>query len=348
MKNYYDILGVSKDASQDELKKAFRKKAQEYHPDKPTGDEAKFKEINEAYSVLSDGQKRQQYDTYGSAGPGAGGFGQDFGQGFNAGGFEFDLNDIFSQFGGFSGGGTRERRGSDIGIDMTISFKDSVFGITQEVELVKNNMCNACDGTGAEGKKTKTCATCSGAGRVTITQQTMLGAMRTQTICSTCRGSGQVPIENCKTCSGHGIVKSKEKITVKIPAGIENGQRLRLSGRGEAIKGGRSGDLFITIHVTEDTQYRKEGTSLIKEEYITISEAVLGNNKHTVETYDGPITIKIPEGSKQGTMLRIKEKGFTITEKRRGDLYLELMIDVPTKLTKEQKKLFEGLQDKGL
>lgn len=350
--NYYDLLGVEKSANDAELKKAFRKKAQEYHPDKPTGDAEKFKAVNEAYSTLSDKQKRQQYDTFGKAGAqaGAGGFG---GGGFDfsgfqqgAGGFEFDLGDIFSQFGGF-GGGQRRHRGNDISVDVTISFKESVFGVQKEFSLHKDIACRDCEGTGAHKKKTKTCTECNGNGRVVKVQQTMMGNIQRQVHCSACDGRGQVPEENCHTCKGAGVIKDKETISVKIPAGIEHGQQLRLSGRGEAYPGGEHGDLYILVRVTPDTRFEKEGKDIFTTMNISLSEAALGATKK-FDTLDGQVTIKVPAGSKTGKQLRVKDRGVVITENKRGDMYVQLEIEVPKKLSKEQKQALEQLQKSGL
>lgn len=351
-KDYYKLLEVDKSASESELKKAFRKKAQEYHPDKPTGDEKKFKEVNEAYSVLSDKQKRQQYDTFGSAGPqagGGGGGGFDF-SGFQqggAGGYEFDLGDIFSQFGGFGGGQRRQRRGSDISVEVTISFKESVFGSDKEFQIVKNNICDECDGTGAYKKKTKTCHECNGNGRIVRVQQTIMGAVQTQVTCHVCDGQGQIPEEKCHSCKGHKTVRNKEVVKVKIPAGIEDGQQLRLSGRGEALAGGQSGDLYILVRVTRHKDFEKEGKDLFTRTSISLSEAALGVTKK-ITTLDGDIKIKVPAGSTTGKQLRVKDKGVVITENRRGSLFVELTIDVPKKLSKDQKKILEQLQESGL
>jgi len=347
--NYYELLGAEKTATDAELKKAFRKKAQEYHPDKPGGDEKKFKAVNEAYSVLSDKQKRQQYDAYGKAGTqgGGGGFnggGFDFGGG--AQGFEFDMGDIFSQFGGF-GGGQRQRRGNDISTTTTITFKESVFGAEKEFELVKNNVCSECEGTGAHNKKTKTCHDCNGNGRVSRVQNTIMGQIQREVECPTCQGRGQIPEENCHSCKGDGVVRSKEKVRVKIPAGIEDGQQLRMSGKGEALATGQPGDLYILVRVAQDKKFQKEGKDLFTKTTISLSEAALGVSKK-ISTIDGAITIKVPAGASTGKQLRIKEQGVQITENRRGDMYVELVIDVPGKITREQKKILEELQKAGL
>ena len=350
--DYYNLLDVSRDASAAEIKKAFRKKAQEFHPDKPDGDEAKFKQANEAYSVLSDENKRKQYDTFGKAGAqggGGGGFSGGFGGFGQGGGMEFDLNDIFSQFGGggFGGGRARSRRGADISIETTISFKDSVFGIEQDFEITKNNICNECDGTGAHQKKTKTCHECNGNGQVTMVQQTIMGAIQTNATCPTCSGSGQIPESNCHSCKGDGTVRNKEPVKIKIPAGIENGQQLRLTGRGEALANGQPGDLYIYVRVNPHKDFEKHGKDLLTNASVSLSEAALGGQKK-IPTIDGDITIKIPAGATHGKQLRVKGQGVVITEKRRGDLFVELSIDVPSKVSKEQKKLLEELQKSGL
>ena len=361
--DYYKLLDVDKSASDAEIKKAFRAKAQKYHPDKPTGDEKKFKAINEAYSTLSDKQKRQQYDSFGKGGAqggfggGAGGFGGQGGgfdfSGFQqgAGGFEFDINDIFSQFGGGGGGGfgggRRQSRGQDISVSITITFKESVFGVQKEFEIDKNSTCDECDGTGAEDKKTKTCTECKGAGSVARVQNTFMGQVQTQVTCPTCRGAGTIPEKNCHACGGDGVRRKKEKIKVRIPAGIEDGQQLRLSERGEAVAQGRAGDLYIQVRVTPQDGYIKVGSHLQTMMSISMTEAALGATKK-IETLDGVVNIKIPAGSKHGSKLRVKGKGVVITENRRGDLYVELLIEVPKKLTKEQKQALESAQKLGL
>ena len=357
--DYYKLLGVEKTATDAELKKAFRKKAQAFHPDKPDGDEAKFKAVNEAYSVLSDKQKRAQYDQFGKAGAqagfggaggGQGGFGGFDFSGFQqgAGGFEFDLGDIFSQFGGGGGfGSQRQSRGQDLSVSITIDFKDSVFGVNKDIEIEKNSTCDDCDGTGAEDKKTKTCPECSGSGHVTRVQNTIMGQVQRQAVCPTCHGSGKVPEKNCTTCGGDGVRRKRETISVKVPAGIEDGQQLRLRGRGEAIAHGNPGDLYIQVRVRQSKKFEKEGYDLFTTLDITLSEAALGATK-SVETIDGSVKIKVPAGSTTGKKLRVKGEGVAISDNRRGDLFVELQIAVPQKLSKEQKKALQMLQEAGL
>ena len=362
MKDYYDILGIKKDADKTEIKKAFRKLAQKYHPDKADGDEKKFKEANEAYTVLSDEKKRQQYDTYGHAGAqagfggaGAGAQGFDFsgfdfsgfqggaGQGgFSAGGFNFD--DIFSGFGGV---GHRQRVGEDIAVNLKISFKESVFGAEKTFYVKKDVSCKDCSGTGAEGQKLKTCPDCNGSGYIVKEQRTIFGITSVQQACTTCFGDGKIPEKNCKTCSGKGIVHQKEEINVKIPAGVEKGSRLRIRQKGNAIQGGENGDLYIYLEVEADKRFEKLGYDLSTELEISITDAVLGAVKE-VETIDGKVKIKIPLGTSDGAILKVKNEGVVKPDKSRGVLYLKIKINIPQKLNREQKKLFEELKNTGI
>ena len=353
--DYYDLLGVSRDASDSDIKKAFRKKAQELHPDKQGGDEAKFKELNKAYGVLSDKQKRAQYDQFGAAGPGGQGFnagstgqsgfgGFDFSGfqgGFSQDGAEFDMNDIFSMFGG-GGGRTRTRRGSDMATEITISFAESVFGTEKKFTITKNKACDICDGTGAEGKKTKTCPTCQGQGAVSQTRQTMMGTIQQQVVCPACQGEGQIPERNCSNCGGDGVVRGNEEVAVKIPAGIEHGQQLRMRGRGEYLRGGEPGDLYITVLVTKDNKFEKVGDDIKTTTIISVPEAVLGSTK-SITLVEGSKKIKIPAGTSHGTMMRIKSEGVGERGGRRGDMYVEIQIEIPKKLSRTEKNLYEEL-----
>lgn len=291
-KDYYETLGVNKGASKDEIKKAFRKLAHEYHPDKGTGNEAKFKEISEAYATLSDDSKRATYDqfghsAYGGAGAGSGGFGGqgaggfggfDF-SGFTQGqGVEFDIGDIFGDI--FGGGRSRNKRGSDITIDTKITFKESVFGTDRKVNLTKTGVCSHCKGRGGEpSSEYKSCNTCNGKGTIRDTKRTILGSMSTTRTCDTCHGKGEVPKSVCRVCRGQGIEKKTEEIEFSIPAGIEHGEVLRLSGAGEAIVGGTPGDLYIRVHVSPDMNFKKRGSDLVMDMHIKLSEALLGIEK---------------------------------------------------------------------
>ncbi len=364
-KDYYDILGVSKDASQDEIKKAYRRLAHKHHPDKKGGDEAKFKEINAAYQVLSDAEKRKQYDTFGSAfggaGGGAGGQGfsgqgdfSDFFSGANRGGFDFrssgqgmNFNDIFSDF--FGGGQRGPAAGSDIAVDVEITFEEMVKGVEKEIDLYKKVICDRCGGTGAENKKTKKCSTCGGAGQVKTTRRTILGAFTQVSVCPTCHGKGQVPEEKCKKCGGDGVVRDYQKAKVNIPAGIEDGQTLRLSGYGEASKeGGPAGDLYINIHVKPHSEFKRQGLNVLSKAKITISQAVLGD-KVAINTVEGEVKIKIPAGTQSGDVLKIRGRGIgTSGYFGKGDHLVEIKVEIPEKLSREQKRLIEELRKEGL
>lgn len=360
-KDYYKTLGLERNASKEDIKKAFRKLAHEHHPDKG-GDQAKFKEASEAYSVLSDDSKRQHYDTYGSAGPagsgaGAGGFGQggfgDFGfdfSGFNqqggAQGFDFDLGDIFGDI--FGGGARRApKKGRDISVDMEISFSESVFGAEKKVRLTKTSKCNTCDGTGAKrGTGMETCSVCNGHGRVRETKRSIFGNFATEKICDNCGGTGKVPREKCSECRGAGILKKESELEIKIPSDIDDEQVIRLSGGGEALKGGISGDLYIKIHVKDDPLFSKEGKNLVTELNIKLSDALLGS-KYSLKTLDGDIELKIPEGVSYGEILRIRGKGVPISASKRGDLLVKINIKLPHKLSGHAKGAVEKLREEG-
>lgn len=353
--DYYEILGLQKGATKDEVKKAFRKLAAKYHPDKQTGDEAKFKEISEAYAVLGDDKKRAEYDTYGHAFSGAGGTGgaQGFG-GFNwadfqnAGGdagFEFNINDIFGDM--FGNGGGRTARGRDISMDIELAFADAVFGTTRKVLVTKNNTCSHCEGSGAKkGTDFITCTTCNGNGKIRETRRSIMGTFQTVRECTTCHGTGKVPKEKCEYCMGAGVVRSEDEITIQIPAGIQNGEMIRMTGRGEAISQGVPGDLYIKIHVKPHPSIQRDGTTLTTVLHIKLSDALLGNT-YAVATLDGNVEIKIPEGVKHGELLRIKGKGVP-SGNTRGDFMVKINIDIPQKLSRKARKLIEELREEGI
>jgi len=358
-KDYYNILGVNKSASKDEIKKAFRKLAGQYHPDKKTGDEAKFKEVSEAYSVLGDEKKRAEYDTYGQAYAGGGGGGAQGGAGFGGfnwsdfaqaaggqnGSFEFDMEDMFGDF--FGGGRSRQARGRDISIDIELSFEEAVFGVERKVLLTKNSSCATCEGSGAKpGTDLHNCSTCNGQGRVREVRNTFMGQVQTVRECSVCGGKGKVPKEKCATCAGDGIVRKEEEIAVKIPAGIENGEMIRMTSRGEAIPGGAAGDLYIKIHVKQHNHIRREGSTLYRDLHVKLSDALLGNT-YKVDTLDGAVDIKIPAGIKHGELLRLKNKGVP-RDGSRGDFMVKIYIDLPQKLSRKAKKLVEELKNEGI
>lgn len=356
MKDYYEILGIQKTASKDEVKKAFRKLASKYHPDKKTGDEAKFKEISEAYATLGDDKKRSEYDTYGRsyAGGGAqqGAWGSGFQGGFGGAGVEFDINDIFENFGDIFGGGARggagrTARGNDISVDIELSFKEAIFGTKRSLKLMKNNACATCKGTGAKPHTEMiTCTTCNGNGKIRETRQSILGQFATVRECSACHGTGKIPKEKCEDCAGVGVRRTEETIDISIPAGIEPGEMIRMTGRGEGIKGGTPGDLYIKVHVQRHPNIHRNDITLESTLRVKLSDALLGGT-YGVETLDGVINIKIPEGVKHGEILRIKGKGVP-SGSSRGDFHVKISIDIPQKLSRSARKLVEELKREGI
>ncbi|MBU0646202.1 molecular chaperone DnaJ [Patescibacteria group bacterium] len=354
-KDYYQTLGVGKGASQDEIKRAFRKLAHQYHPDKPTGNEAKFKEANEAYQVLGDEKKRAQYDQFGSAafdGSAGGGYGQGFGgfSGFSQNINMDDLGDIFGDmFGfsgragsGFAGGGRQTRRGHDIRVDADLSFKESVFGKEIEFSLTKPSACARCGGVGAEpGTKMKTCDDCQGSGVKVTTHRTMLGNLQQKTACPTCAGEGEIPETQCSECAGSGLTNSQKTLNVNIPAGVDDGVTLRVRGQGEAVKGGPDGDLFVRIHVKPDPDFQRQDHTIISQVDLGFTQAALGD-KIEVKTIDGSGELKIPAGTQSGTQFRLKGKGVP-GRHGRGDQIIIANVVTPKKLSREQKKLLEQL-----
>jgi len=368
-KDYYSILGVSKSATADEIKKAFYKLAHQHHPDKKGGDEKKFKEANEAYQVLSNPEKRKQYDQFGSDfanggfnGGGAGGFsGANWQDIFRQGGFSSqdadfgDLGDIFGDVFSAFGGGTRsgrgrKKRGNDIEADLTIEFREAVFGAEKSFELYKTVVCSHCHGNGAEpGTKISSCATCGGRGQVEQVQRTILGAFKTVGVCPDCGGEGKTAEKKCTRCSGHGAVKDKDLITVKVPAGIDNGQSIKITGRGEAgEKGAIAGDLYLRIKVRPDAKFKREGDNITSREFIPFSLAALGG-KIDVATVDGAVKMKIPEGTQSGKVFVLHDHGAPRLHRGgRGDQFVEVLVETPTKLSRQQKKLIEELGREGV
>ncbi len=355
-KDYYTVLGVEKKASKDEIKKAFRKLAHTYHPDKKGGDEVKFKEASEAYSVLSDDKKRAEYDSYGRVFSGAGGGPQggfdpsQFSGGFD--GFNVNVEDIFGDISEMFGGrGARSHRGRDISIDIEISFKESVFGVTRTVLVSKNSECSRCNGNGAEpNTKTKTCPTCNGKGQVVEQRRSPFGVFQSAAVCSTCHGRKTVPEKPCTTCKGHGIEHRQEELSIAIPAGIDNGQMIRMTGAGEAVTGGASGDLYIKIHIQPHKNFRKEGFNLVTELPVKITDTLIGA-EYKLETLDGTVTVKVPPLNSTDEILRVKGKGVPIEgvgSKRRGDLLIRIKVEFPKKLSTDAKKLLEKLKEEGV
>ncbi|MBC8465106.1 MAG: molecular chaperone DnaJ [Parcubacteria group bacterium] len=351
-KDYYDILGVTKSASKDDIKKAFRKLAHKYHPDKKEGDEGKFKEVNEAYQILSNDTKRREYDTYGQTFGGQGGGYGDFGGfgGAQGAGVEFDIGDIFNQFFGGQGGGMgRERRGRDMSIDIEVSFKDAVFGTKRSILLTKTGVCDDCGGSGAKkGSGMKTCELCNGQGKVHEARKSPFGTFSVTRVCDACVGSGEVPKETCATCKGQGVLHKREEVNIRIPAGIAVGEMIRMTGGGEAIPKGTPGDLYIKVHVTPDEHFSREGNNIVMKLPIKLSEALLGVTR-TIDTLDGEIDISIPTGATFNEKLRVRGKGVPTGEgERRGDLLVVLSIEMPKKLSHKAKKLIEELQQEGI
>lgn len=359
-RDYYEVLGIDKKASKEEIKKAFHKLAHKFHPDKGTGDAEKFKEVSEAYSVLSDDKKRAEYDSYGrvfggaqgGAGAGFGGQGSnfDFSQFQDAfqNGFGFDFSDVFTDF--FSGNaqGTRARRGRDISIDLEISFKDSVFGTKRTVLLAKTAQCETCKGSGAApGSELQTCTHCNGAGKVHETTQSFFGAITMMQQCRYCRGMGKIPKEKCSTCRGDGVYKKQEEIEITVPSGIEGGEMIRLTGAGEAVAGGQSGDLYVKIHVTPDSRFKKEGINLITELSVKLSDALLGT-EYSLQTLDGEEKVSIPQGVSHGEVIHVRGRGVPQGKGRRGDLLVRVKITLPNKLSRSAKALVEKLREEGI
>lgn len=354
-KDYYEILGVSKSATKEEIQRAFHKLAHKYHPDKKGGDEAKFKEVNEAYQTLADQKKRQQYDMYGSAGNfagggnGAGGFdfsGFDFSHAGN-GGFEFDLGDIFGDmFGG--GRGKRQKRGRDISVEITITFAESIFGIDRKVLINKLSTCATCNGTGAKpGTKMKTCGTCQGKGQIKENRQSFLGTFVSSRPCPTCFGSGQVPETPCETCQGAGAVNRTEEIKIVVPPGINDGEMIRFANQGEAMPHGVAGDLYVQVRVEKHKTLTRDGLNLRTSVAIKLTEALLGGEKK-VETLDGDLTLKVPAGISHGEVLRVRGRGVPDGKGKRGDLLVRVDIVMPPKLSRKAKEIIEKLKEEGI
>ena len=350
-RDYYDVLGVDKSADATAIKKAYRKLAMKYHPDKNPGDkeaEEKFKEINEAYEVLSDETKRRNYDQFGHEGVngqgfgGAGGFG---GQGF--GGFDDIFGDIFGDMfgGGFSGGSRQRRRGPERGADIkqrvNISFEEAAFGKKVQVKINRSEECDQCHGSGAKpGTSKKTCPTCHGSGQVQSVQRTPFGNIASTRTCSTCNGEGEVIDSPCSKCHGKGSIRKTKTIEVDIPAGIENGQMIKLGGQGElGTRGGPRGDLYIEVNVQSHPLFTRDGYDVYLEMPITFAQATLGD-KIQVPTLDGKVEYEVPEGTQTGTVFRLKGKGIPkLKSNVRGDQYVKVTVEIPKKLNEKQKEL---------
>lgn len=339
------MLGVNRSADEADLKRAYRKLAKQYHPDiNPNNKEAeaKFKEINEAYAVLSDPQKRQQYDSFGHAAFDGSGFGSGFS------GFDFGFEDIFDSFFGgspFGGRSTRRRsgprKGADLQYSIEISFIEAAFGVKKDINVSRLQSCKDCEGSGSKpGTSPETCKHCNGTGQIRRVQSTMFGQMVNMSTCEICRGEGTVITQPCETCHGNGRTKKTSKISLNIPAGIDNGQTISLRGEGEAgIKGGPAGDLYVNIRVQPHPIFKREGYNVICEIPITFTQAALGSELD-VPTIEGTIKYTIPEGTQTGTVFRLKNKGIKhLNSNAKGDQFIKINVDVPTKLSEKQKEL---------
>jgi molecular chaperone DnaJ len=347
-RDYYEVLGLSKSASADEIKKAFRKLAVKYHPDKQGGDEAKFKEANEAYEVLKDDAKRQRYDQFGHAGVGGGAGGGAGGnpfegfQGFGGQNVEFDLGDIFGSFFGGQQRHQRARRGQDIAVEIAIDFSEAIFGLEKEVALTLADACKHCKGSGAEpGHDMRTCPICNGAGQVNRAMNTIFGQINQTTTCDRCQGSGKIPEKVCSVCHGRGIERDRQTIKLKIPAGIDDGATIRLTGRGEAVQGGSKGDLYVNVRVKPHKKFTREGSLILSTETIDMVTAALGGELK-VDTVDGPLTMKIPAGTQSGTDFKLPNHGVPhLRTGSRGAHIVSIHVETPTKLSKRQKELLQ-------
>ena len=355
-RDYYEVLGISKSATEDEIKKAYRQLAKKYHPDMNPGDkeaEVKFKEVNEAYAVLSDQEKRSKYDRFGHAAfdpsQGGGGFG-----GFGGfGGADFDFGDIFSSFFGGGGGSSRSRQnmpmeGDDVATRITISFEEAAFGCKKEVSFARIETCGDCNGSGAEkGTTPETCQTCRGTGRVTVQQQTMLGYMQTQRACQNCRGTGKIIKNPCNNCNGKGRIKINKKLEVNVPAGIDNMQNIILRGQGSAgVNGGANGDLIIEVRVKPDKFFERNGNKIYCEIPISFAEAALGAEIDVPVLGGKTEKYKIPEGTQSGESFTLRGKGIpNVNTGRKGDLIITVAVETPKNLNSKQKELMRAFAD---
>ncbi len=352
-RDYYEILGVPKNASDDEIKKAYRKAALKYHPDKEGGDEAKFKEAGEAYEVLKDSAKRQRYDQFGHAGVGGnsgsgyggnpfGGFGGFNGQNINFDFGEGGFGDIFSQFFGGGRGQSGPKRGRDVEVTIQLSFTEAVFGVEQRIEIDMDDECSHCHGTTVEpGYDLKTCPVCKGAGQVNRVMNTIFGQIQQATTCDECDGRGRIPEKICSVCRGKGIQRGSRTIKLKIPSGIDDGATIRLHGHGESIGNGEKGDLYVHIRVKADKHFTREGDIILSEQHIDMISAALGC-EIDVDTVDGRIRMKVPAGTQSGTDFKLSGHGVPhMNSDKRGPHIVSILVDTPTKLTKRQRDILE-------
>ena len=336
-KEYYELLGVSEDASQEEIKKAYRKKAKKYHPDSngDDADEEKFKKINKAYDVLSDEDKRRKYDQYGKQGvEGHAGRGQRQAAS--------NFQDLFEEI--FGGGSRRQSRGQDMKINTTISLGEAYKGVEKTVKVSRNAQCESCSGSGAEDGNTETCSECNGEGRVREVERSIFGRRQVVKECSRCSGRGEVPETNCSECNGKGVKEVEETITFDVPAGVQDGQRLRLEGKGHENREGRSGDLYVFITVETHESLERRGSDLYTVKKIGVGDAALGCEV-TVDHPEKQISVDVPSGTQPGQVLRVANKGMT-ERFGSGDLYIKVDVDIPDDLSEDEKEVFEGLRRK--
>jgi molecular chaperone DnaJ len=355
-RDYYELLGVGKNASADEIKKAFRKAAVEHHPDKG-GDEAKFKEINEAYEVLKDPSKRQRYDQFGHAGVGSSaasdgpggnpfaGFGGGQGQNVHFDFGDLGLGDIFDSFFGGGGGArrnSRQSRGHDVQTNVELTFEQAVFGTEIDLHLNIEDNCEHCKGSTVEpGHELKTCETCKGSGQVINVTRTVFGNIQQASICNKCHGRGKVPEKVCTVCHGRGVQPKRQEIKLKVPAGIDDGATIRLRERGEAVANGQKGDLYVNIRVKPHKKFTREGDLILSEEHVDMVDAALGT-EIDVDTVDGPVRMKVPPGTHSGTDFKLSDHGVPhLRSKSRGAHIVTLIVDTPQKLSKKQRELLE-------
>lgn len=366
-KDYYKSLGVARNATKEEIKKAYRALAHKHHPDKG-GDEKRFKEINEAYQVLSDERKRSQYDQFGQvfdearAGAGAGapggfqwpgGIRFDFGGAAGEGGgfADFDLSDVMEDF--FGGGGRRRReqeRGRDIRIGIEVSFDDAILGAKKEIDLTRLMRCGKCAGAGGEpGTKINTCPTCEGKGHVQKTQRTILGSLTSVATCHACRGTGKIPETPCSECGGKGVAEKQEVLEIFVPRGIRDGEVLKITGKGDAVSHGRTaGDLYIEIRVMPDPARRRQGDDIVMSLSLKMSQAILGDTVD-LNTLDGAIRLKVPEGTQSGDILNVRGKGaWRASGYGRGDLLVQIKVETPKGISKKAKDLIRQLAGEGM
>lgn len=346
--DYYEILGIPRNASKEEIKQAYRKLAHKYHPDKKGGNEKRFKEINEAYHVLADETKRTQYDQFGKTSDQGQGF--DFSQSGGAQGFDF--SDIFEDFFGFAGQGRqdkRQRRGRDISLDVELSLSEAVFGTERRVLLTKIGLCDICHGEGGDSAAGhETCTTCSGSGTIRESRRSLFGSFAYLQECNRCSGRGRIWKKSCAHCNGRGVTRKTEEVPIAVPAGIREEEMIRFAGMGEASAGGTAGDLYVKVHIRKHLSIKREGNDLITTLEIPISEALLGT-EHTIQTLDGSIKIKVPSSIAPGEFLRVRGKGVPISQAgRRGDFLIHVMFKMPKKLSHNAKKLIEELKKEGL